>query len=86
MDTEHLNTALAELKHDLKDVRRALMGDASQPGLLELVRDHERRLTAIEQLGRSAAGTVADKLLTSLLAAAAGAGGWLAAHFTGTRP
>lgn len=83
MDTGHLDATLSELKHDLKDIRKAVLGDLGQPGLVELVRDHERRLAAIEQLGRKAAGSVFDRLLQ---AATAGAMGWLAAHFGGTRP
>lgn len=83
MDTGHLDSTLVELKHDLKDIRKAVLGDVGQPGLVELVRDHERRLAAIEQLGRKVSTSVLERILQ---AATAGTVGWLAAHFGGTRP
>lgn len=82
MATEPMD-GLTELRQDVKEIRAAILGTPTHAGLVELVRDHERRLLAIEGLGRKTVGTIADRLLQ---AGIAGLAGWFAAHFPGTRP
>lgn len=53
-------TAIIELRADMKIVKNALVGDleSRHPGLVDVVRDHGRRLEEIEQTDKSRRGVL----------------------------
>ena len=67
----------------LRELHEAVIGTPQHPGLLELVRDHERRISRIENVSTATVKGVIDRVFQILLA---GAAGWISAHFPGTRP
>ena len=67
----------------LRELHDAIIGTPQHPGLLELVRDHERRLARIENISATTARSVLERLFQLIIA---GAAGWFSAHFPGTRP
>lgn len=74
---------IVELRRDVKDLRDAILGTPANPGIVELLRDHEKRISRIEAVGLGGVKLLWDRVAGPLLGAAAG---YIAAHFPGTRP
>lgn len=72
-----------EQERILREVHEAVLGTTKSIGLLEQVRDIDKRLMALEGLRARVNNTLLDRVLTAAIASASG---WFAAHFGGTRP
>lgn len=72
-----------EQERILREVHEAVLGTTKSIGLLEQVRDIDKRLMVLEGIRSKVSNGVFDRVLTAILASASG---WLAAHFGGTRP
>jgi hypothetical protein len=72
-----------EQERILREVHEAVLGTTKSIGLLEQVRDIDRRLMALEGIRSRVSNTLFDRIVTALIASASG---WFAAHFGGTRP
>jgi hypothetical protein len=72
-----------EQERILREVHEAVLGTTKSIGLLEQVRDIDRRLMTLETIRTKVSNTVFDRWLTAAIASASG---WFAAHFGGTRP
>lgn len=67
----------------LQELHAAVVGTTSSAGLRERVDRIDERLRAIEGLRAGVTRGFWERMATALLA---GASGWVAAHFGGTRP
>lgn len=67
----------------LEELHDAIIGSVGKPGLMEQVRDIDRRLTRVETIATKGLAQVWERFLTVV---ASGAAAWIAAHFSGTRP
>ena len=67
----------------LEELHGAVVGTAHSAGLRERVDRIDERLRAIESLRSGVARGFWERIATAALA---GASGWIAAHFGGTRP
>ena len=66
----------------LKELHEAIIGSATKPGVLELIRDHERRIARIETLGANALRAVWAPVWAAISSAILT---WLAMHGFGKR-
>lgn len=66
----------------LQELHEAIIGSATKPGVLELIRDHERRISRIEALGSGALKAVWTPILAAITSAVLT---FLAAHGIGKR-
>lgn len=72
-----------EQERILREVHEAVLGTTKSIGLLEQVRDIDKRLMALEGIRNKVSNNVFDRVVTAVIASASG---WFAAHYTGTRP
>jgi hypothetical protein len=64
----------------LKELHEAIIGTPTNPGILELLRDHERRISRIEMLGTNALKMVWAPIWAAI---SGGIVTWLAMHGIG---